>query len=205
MPEAALLEPKLPRAPREGPPAGAVRGGGSAGWNLHIPAAHLGVARAAVQRRPNSLQGSIAAVPHVPQNLVGEMRRQLLPAYRVLFTLARRWDDDPAARPQLGHAASCCKLLVLDAALPVADRALRVVLPRFLCLSGPFLQIVRLAVFDLAGLPRRGASDGCTARGPGSLQSRRTGGGTAHSRLAAARPVPAPRSRRAIAAGAPAV
>ena len=129
LPASSLLEP----APGE---AGAeVRGGGpTAGWNLHIPAAYLGVARAAADfatayaasRRPNSLPGSIADVPHVQQKL-GAMQRQLLPAYQTLFTLARRWDDDPAARPLMGHAVSAAKLVVMDAALMVVDLAMRVV------------------------------------------------------------------------------
>ena len=129
VPAEALVEPNLHAE------AGAeVRGGPSAGWNLHIPAAYLGVARAAAdfaarfaaERRPNSLQGSIAEVPHV-QHKLGQMQRQLLPAYQTLFTLARRWDDDAAARPLMGHAVSACKLLVMDAALEVVDLAMRVV------------------------------------------------------------------------------
>ena len=132
VPEEALLEP---RARASAPDAGAeVRSGPSAGWNLHIPAAYLGVARAAVdfatryavERRPNSLPGSIAEVPHIQQKL-GEMQRHLLPAYNLLFTLARRWDEDPGARPQMGGAIAACKLVVIDAGLHVVDLALRVV------------------------------------------------------------------------------
>lgn len=127
LPESALVEPRPEGAPE-------VRGGPTAGWNLHVPAAYLGVARAAVDfaarfavtRRPNSLQGSIAEVPHIQQKL-GEMQRHLLPAHHMLFTLARRWDDDPAARDQMGNAISCCKLVVMDAALHVTDLAMRLV------------------------------------------------------------------------------
>jgi alkylation response protein AidB-like acyl-CoA dehydrogenase len=134
VPESALVEPN-PRPGAPGAePAAEVRGGPTAGWNLHIPAVYLGVARAAadfaarfaVERRPNSLQGSIAEVPHI-QDKLGQMQRQLLPAYNLLFTLARRWDDDPAARPLMGHAIACCKLAVMDAALRVVDLAMRVV------------------------------------------------------------------------------
>jgi len=132
VPESAMVEPILRPSP---PDAGAeVRGGPSAGWNLHIPAAYLGVARAAVdfavrfavERKPNSLQGSIAEVPHIQQKL-GEMQRHLVPAYNLLFTLARRWDDDPSAREVMGGAVSACKLVVMDAALHVVDVAMRVV------------------------------------------------------------------------------
>lgn len=133
VPASALLEPAGAR--EGGGETGAeVRGGPSAGWNLHIPAAYLGVARAAadfatrfaVERRPNSLQGSIAEVPHIQQKL-GEIQRHLLPAHTLLFTLARRWDDDPAAREGMGGAVSACKLVVVDAALHVVDVAMRVV------------------------------------------------------------------------------
>lgn len=132
VPEAALVEPVMRQSP--GDTGAEVRGGPSAGWNLHIPAAYLGVARAAVdfatrfavERRPNSLQGSIAEVPHIQQKL-GEMQRHLLPAYNLLFTLARRWDDDPPARETMGNAVAGCKLVVMDAALHVVDLAMRVV------------------------------------------------------------------------------
>ncbi len=132
VPAGARVEP----APQGGDGAGGaeVRGGATAGWNLHIPAVYLGVARAAadfaagfaVRRRPNSLQGSIAEVPHVQVKL-GEMQRQLLPAYNLLFTLARRWDRDPAARPEMTNAISACKLVVMDAALATVDMAMKVV------------------------------------------------------------------------------
>ena len=134
VPEEALVEPNL-RGSGSEPPAGAeVRAGPTAGWNLHIPAAYLGVARAAAdfatryaaERRPNSLQGSIAEVPHVQEKL-GRMQRELLPAYELLFSLARRWDDDPQARPLLGQPVAACKLVVMDAALAVVDLAMRVV------------------------------------------------------------------------------
>ncbi len=132
VPADALVEPS-PGTGDEGT-AAEVRGGATAGWNLHIPAVYLGVARAAcdfavdfaVRRRPNSLQGSIAEVPHIQAKL-GEMQRQLLPAYNLLFTLARRWDDDAGARPQMGNAVSACKLVVMDAALATVDLAMRVV------------------------------------------------------------------------------
>ncbi len=132
VPDSALVEPNLQQS---APDAGAeVRGGPSAGWNLHIPAVYLGIARAAadfatcyaVQRRPNSLQGSIAEVPHIEQKL-GEMQRLLLPAYNLLFTLARRWDEDPPARAAMGGAVSACKLVVMDAVLAVVDLAMRIV------------------------------------------------------------------------------
>ena len=131
VPADALLEP---RAGGDASAGAEVRSGESAGWNLHIPAAYLGVARAAcdfatvwaAQRRPNSLEGSIAEVPHIQAKL-GEMQRQLLPAYNLLFTLARRWDDDPGARATMAQAIGCCKVVVLDAALAVVDLAMRVV------------------------------------------------------------------------------
>lgn len=112
-----------------------VQGGSVAGWGLLIPAVYLGVARAAAdfavdyaaRRRPNSLSGgSIADVPHVQEKL-GLIARHLLPAYNLLFTLARRWDDDADARPALVPAVGVCKVAVMDAVLTVVDLAMRVV------------------------------------------------------------------------------
>ena len=134
LPEDALVEPSTSPNDPGGPEGAEVRGGGTAGWNLHIPATYLGVARAAAdfavayaaQRRPNSISGSIAELPHIEQKL-GQIQRQLLPAYDLMFSLARRWDDDAAARPQLSAAISVCKLVVMDAAMTVVDLAMRVV------------------------------------------------------------------------------
>ncbi len=133
LPAESLVEP-APRPDGAADAGAEVRGGSTAGWGLHIPATYLGVARAAaddaarfaVRRRPNSLQGSIAEVPHI-QEKIGEMERQLLAAYNLLFTLARRWDDDPAARQAMAGAVAACKTLVMDAVLHVVDLAGRVV------------------------------------------------------------------------------
>ncbi len=132
--EGALVEPSGRDGGGAGPSGAELRGGGSAGWNLHIPAVYLGVARAAADfavtyaagRRPNSITGSIAELPHIEQKL-GQMQRLLLPAYDFLFSLARRWDTDPAARPQFAAAMGVCKLVVMDAATTVVDLAMRVV------------------------------------------------------------------------------
>jgi alkylation response protein AidB-like acyl-CoA dehydrogenase len=133
LPAEALVEPAPAESGQGADRGGEVRGGSTAGWSLHIPATYLGVGRAAadlavryaVTRQPNSLRGSIAEVPHVREK-IGEMERQLVAAYTVLFTLARRWDEDADARPVMDGALAACKSLVVEAALRVVDLAGRV-------------------------------------------------------------------------------
>ncbi len=104
------------------------------GWNLHIPAVYLGIAQAArdhavryaVERRTNSLQGPIAELPHI-QRLIGEMELGLLPARSLLMDLAHRWDHEPEHRADLALPIAGCKLFVVDAAMAVVDKAMRVV------------------------------------------------------------------------------
>lgn len=127
LPPAALVERIEPGAPSR-------RAGTAEGWNLHIPAVYLGIARAARDyavafardRRPNSLDRSIGELPHV-QAKIGEMELALLPARTLVFTMAERWDTDPAARPDLGPQVAAAKMLATNSAVRVVDLAMRVV------------------------------------------------------------------------------
>jgi len=103
------------------------------GWILHVPAVYLGIAQAArdfavryaLERRSSNLPGPIAELPHI-QRLIGEMDLALLPARSLLMDLAHRWDHEPDRRPELALPIGACKLFVVDTALAVVDRAMRV-------------------------------------------------------------------------------
>jgi len=111
----------------------------TAGWNLHVPAVYLGIAQAArdfavryaVERKTVNPPGhpeptsSLADRPHV-QRLIGEMDLALLPARITLMDLARQWDERPEWRPALVDAVAACKPFVVETAMAVVDRAMRV-------------------------------------------------------------------------------
>jgi len=128
LPADALLEPTGDRTP-----------GRAAGWNLHVPAVYLGIAQAArdfavryaVERRTVNPPGHpepaspLVDRPHV-QRLIGEMDLALLPARITLMDLAFQWDERPDWRPHLADAVAACKPFVVETALRVVDRAMRV-------------------------------------------------------------------------------
>lgn len=103
------------------------------GWNLHIPAVYLGIAQAArdyavryaLERRPADSPGPIAERPHV-QRLIGEIDLALLPARTLLMDLAWRWDAEPERRSDLSLPVGACKLFVVETALAVVDKAMRI-------------------------------------------------------------------------------
>ncbi|MFZ5826601.1 MAG: acyl-CoA dehydrogenase family protein [Bacillota bacterium] len=103
------------------------------GWNLHIPAVYLGIAQAArdfairyaLERKTNTVKTAIADLDHV-QRLIGEIDLALLPARTLLMTLAERWDAEPERRAELALPAGACKLFVVETALKVVDRAMRI-------------------------------------------------------------------------------
>jgi len=114
--------------------AGNNRSGG-AGWNLHVPATYIGVARAAAdfaidyarRRQPNSLQQPIVTLPQV-QATLGEMEQTLLVALTTLYAWARAWDAaGPEERGRLAPGVGGVKSHVTNAALRVVDLAMRVV------------------------------------------------------------------------------
>jgi len=107
--------------------------GAGAGWALHIPAVYLGIARAAQDfaleyartRRPNSLAGPIADQPHV-RALLGQNEIDLLAARSTLYTVSNRWDDEPERRLELVPLLGAAKVLAVNLALQIVDRAMRV-------------------------------------------------------------------------------
>lgn len=128
VPAGALLESAQDRS-----------GARTEGWLLHVPAVYLGIAQAArdfavkyaVERRTVNPPGHpepasrLADRPHV-QRLIGEMDLALLPARHLLMGLARQWDEHPEWRAQMVSAVAACKPFVVETALGVVDRAMRI-------------------------------------------------------------------------------
>jgi alkylation response protein AidB-like acyl-CoA dehydrogenase len=128
VPTNALVQRFGKGVPSEGPT------GGGAGWNLHIPAVYLGIAEAArdfavdfaARYRPNSLTTVIGELPNV-QAQIGQIELGLLAARTLLFTLAQRWDEEPERREALVAPVGGAKVFVINTALDVVDRAMRIV------------------------------------------------------------------------------
>jgi alkylation response protein AidB-like acyl-CoA dehydrogenase len=128
LPAEALLERWGPGLPKQEVP------GNAAGWDLHIPACYLGVAEAAREfalafarrHRTTSTASPIADLPAV-QAQIGQMELDLVTARHALFSVARRWDEDPAGRAALTPDCGAVKVLVVNSAIRAVDRAMRVV------------------------------------------------------------------------------
>jgi alkylation response protein AidB-like acyl-CoA dehydrogenase len=107
--------------------------GGGAAWALHIPATYLGIARAARDyvlryawnRRPNTMPGPIADLPHIQAHL-GQIEADLYGARCALFMVAQRWDEEPDQRHELVPLLGAAKVLATNTAVSVVDRAMRV-------------------------------------------------------------------------------
>jgi alkylation response protein AidB-like acyl-CoA dehydrogenase len=107
--------------------------GSGAGWLLHIPAAYLGIARAARDfaleyartRKPNSLAGPIADLPQIQAQL-GRIDMDLYTARCAIYTAAQRWDEEPASRQVLVPILGAAKVAATNAAIAVVDGAMRI-------------------------------------------------------------------------------
>ncbi|RWZ52347.1 acyl-CoA dehydrogenase [Halobacillus fulvus] len=103
------------------------------GWLLHIPACYLGIAvsarndaiQFAQSFQPNSLDTTISEVPHI-QDKIGEMEWKLLQAHTFLYSVARKWDEEPEQRPTMGPELAAVKLAVTNTANEVVDLAMRI-------------------------------------------------------------------------------
>jgi alkylation response protein AidB-like acyl-CoA dehydrogenase len=102
-------------------------------WTLTIAAVYLGIGQAACAaachyahtRRPPSLSGPIADLPHI-QQMIGQMQLELTAAEAVLTQAANAWVADPAQRPTLSPQIAAAKYLATNAACRVSEMALRV-------------------------------------------------------------------------------
>ncbi|REJ05789.1 acyl-CoA dehydrogenase family protein [Halobacillus trueperi] len=103
------------------------------GWLLHIPACYLGIAVAARNDaiafakdfQPNSLDSPISEVAHI-QDKIGEMEWKLLQAHSFLYSIARKWDEEPEQRDHMGAELASVKLAVTNTANEVVDLAMRI-------------------------------------------------------------------------------
>lgn len=117
-------------------------------WGLPLAALYLGIAqgarneavRFAKSRRPNSLNQSIASVPHI-QEKVAKMELALLQSEAVLFGLAEQCLRDPASIPASQFAAA--KYLATNHAVEVTDLAMRLVGGASLALNLPLQRYYR--------------------------------------------------------------
>ncbi|MBF2178424.1 acyl-CoA/acyl-ACP dehydrogenase [Staphylococcus warneri] len=119
------------------------------GWILHIPSVYLGIAQAARDYAvdfaktysPNSIDGTIAEIPTVQQNL-GKMESLLLSARHFLWSTAHGYqlyekDTD------IWNETSASKVLVLNQGLEVVDLAMRIVGAKSLEMERPLQRYYR--------------------------------------------------------------
>lgn len=101
---------------------------------LHIPACYIGIAHAARDfairfarsHRPNSLPGPIADLPLI-QKQIGEIEAELITARALLYSMADRWDRDPAGRAALKQELGLVKYVATNHAIKIVDLAMRIV------------------------------------------------------------------------------
>ncbi|MFC7321133.1 acyl-CoA dehydrogenase family protein [Halobacillus campisalis] len=120
------------------------------GWLLHIPACYLGIALAARNDavkfaksfQPNSLDTTISEVGHI-QDKIGEMEWKLMQAHSFMYSTARRWDEEPEQRENMGPELAAVKLAVTNTAAEVVDLAMRIAGGRGLSKDQPFEKYYR--------------------------------------------------------------
>lgn len=121
------------------------------GWLLHIPAVYLGIASASQQYAtqfattysPNSITGTISAIPSVRQR-IGEIELLMFESRTLLYAIANKWDEsNEQARQLMGTEISSVKLLVVNNALKIVDSAMRIVGARSLSASCPLQRYYR--------------------------------------------------------------
>ncbi|MFC5530661.1 acyl-CoA dehydrogenase family protein [Cohnella yongneupensis] len=120
------------------------------GWLLHIPACYVGIAiaardyavRFAKTYRPNHLQGVIADLPTVQQQ-IGLMEAEIRTARCLLYAAADRWDNEPDNRPSLKPDLGLAKYVATHNALKVVDMAMRIVGGASLAKSSPLERYYR--------------------------------------------------------------
>ena len=119
-------------------------------WLLHIPACYIGIAKAArnyaiefaKNYSPNSLPGPIRDLPNV-QRLIGEMELELSEARHYLYSVAEKWEKHPENRAELSRELGAVKLSVVNKAISIVDKAMRVVGAKSLQRSNPLQRYYR--------------------------------------------------------------
>ena len=119
------------------------------GWILHIPSVYLGIAQAARDyaiefaktHSPNSIDGTIATLPTVQQN-VGKMESLLLSARHFLWSTARGYNQYNETL-NIWNETSASKILVMNQGLEVVDLAMRIVGAKSLEMDRPLQRYYR--------------------------------------------------------------
>ncbi|WP_057914954.1 acyl-CoA dehydrogenase family protein [Peribacillus muralis] len=119
-------------------------------WLLHIPACYLGIAAAARNYAvefaktysPNSLPGPIRDLPNV-QRTIGEMELELCEARHFLYSVAEKWERQPDDREELAKQLGAVKLSVVNKAISIVDKAMRVVGAKSLQRQNPLQRYYR--------------------------------------------------------------
>lgn len=127
---------------------------------LHIPACYLGIAMAAKEEalqfsrtyQPNSLQHPILQLPHIEQSF-GRIELELSAARHFLYAVAQRWDEEPERRDQLAADLGAVKVIAVQTALSVVDKAMRISGAHGLVMSNPLQKLYRDVRFGLHNPP----------------------------------------------------
>lgn len=119
------------------------------GWALHIPAIYMGIAQAARDytlsfaktHQPNSLQAPICELPNVQAQL-GQIELMLDQARFTLYGVAQAYDD-PTMRKNITNELAVAKHTVVNLAIEIIDKAMRIVGAKSLQLSNPLQRYYR--------------------------------------------------------------
>ncbi len=113
------------------------------GWLLHIPACYIGIAgaardyalRFATSYVPLSLGKPIAEAPNIRQ-LIGEIEFELRKARHLLYSTVERYEQADN-KEEVADVLSIAKIAVVNAAIDIVDKAMRIVGSRALSASNP--------------------------------------------------------------------
>lgn len=103
------------------------------GWLLHIPACYLGIAIAArnfavkyaKEYQPASLSHPISELSEVRRK-TAEMDLELTSARHFMYSVAKKWDEQPHLHEQMGHELAAVKYVATNSAIKVVDLAMRI-------------------------------------------------------------------------------
>ncbi|MEK8131860.1 acyl-CoA dehydrogenase family protein [Paenibacillus filicis] len=135
-------------------------------YMLFIPATYLGIAlgareealRFAQKYQPNSLDKPIASLPHVRQ-LIGQIELELSSARHSLYGLAGRWEQEHLQHhAQAAPDLAAIKVVAIQTALSVVDKAMRIVGAHSLAASNPLQRMYRDVRFGLHNPPMEDAA-----------------------------------------------
>ncbi|MCM3719552.1 acyl-CoA dehydrogenase family protein [Fictibacillus phosphorivorans] len=114
------------------------------GWYLQVPAVYIGIAAAAKDYAikfasdysPSTLPGPIKDVPEVRRK-IGKIELELFNARQVLYSVARKWVEQPEQRINMGKELAAVKHIATNSANKVVDLAMKIVGARSLSASNP--------------------------------------------------------------------